>query len=185
MIQSHPATPAPVARPSRRTVATAAALAAVWLLALLRAENALHLALLLGFCTVLVLLAAEDLRTRLLPNRLTLPSIAAATALAGAWPGHSWQASLLGGAAGFLLMLAAFVLLPGFGAGDVKLCALVGLIVGWPLVLTALTLGVFCNGLGAIVLLVSGRAGRRSVMPYGPGLILGALLVLLGAGFRV
>src|SRR5581483_3887323 len=179
MMQDHSVPARRVARLSLRPVAIATALLVLTGLALHRAENALHLVLLLGFGSVLILLAAEDLRTRLLPNRLTLPATVVAIAVAGAWPGHGWQASLAGGAAGFALMLAAFLLLPGFGAGDVKLCALIGLLAGWPLVLTALTLGVFCNGLGGLALLVSGRAGRRSVMPYGPGLVLGALLVLL------
>ncbi len=178
-MQSRFARPLWPARPTVRQAAVAAALLPIALLALRRTENALQLALLAGFGAVLVLLAAEDLRSRRLPNALTLPAIGCAVVLAGAWPGHGWQASLAGGAAGFGLMLAAFVLLPGFGAGDVKLCALIGLLVGWPLVLTALTLGVFCNGLCGLALLASGRAGRRSVMPYGPGLILGALLVLL------
>ncbi|HLZ68799.1 MAG TPA: A24 family peptidase [Dehalococcoidia bacterium] len=165
--------------PRARQAGIALALLLVAALALRRAQNPLHGLMLLGFGAVFVLLAAEDLRSRLLPNRLTLPAIAAALVLAGAWPGHGWPSSLAGGAVGFALMLAAFLLLPGFGAGDVKLCGLIGLVCGWPLVLTALTLGVFCNGIAGLALLLSGRAGRRSVMPYGPGLILGALLVLL------
>ncbi len=177
MMQSRFALPAPTIRAPRWR--DAAALLFVGTFALRRAESPLHALLLLGFSSVLVLLAAEDLHSRLLPNRLTLPAIAAAVLLAGAWPAHSWAASLAGGAAGFALMLAAYLLLPGFGAGDVKLCALIGLLIGWPQVLAALTLGVFCNGVVGIALLASGRAGRRSVMPYGPGLILGALLVLL------
>ncbi len=40
-------------------------------------------------------------------------------------------------------------------------------------------LGVVVNGVLALLLIASGKAGRRTAMPYGPGLALGAVLVLL------
>ena len=175
------AAPAAVAPPLRgRPLIVAAGLwAALLPLCAMHARSPLHFLLLAGFSSVLVMLAVCDATTMLLPNRLTYPAAIAALALGWAWPSHGFAATIAGGLAGYAIMFALFAFVPGFGAGDVKLCALIGLLAGWPLVLTALTLGVFCNGLGGLALLVSGRAGRRSVMPYGPGLILGALLVLL------
>jgi leader peptidase (prepilin peptidase)/N-methyltransferase len=111
-----------------------------------RGHNPLHAALLAAAAALLVLLAARDIESLRLPNRLMYPGL-----------------------------LAAFMLLPGFGAGDVKLCTLIGLLVGWPHVITALLLGVCCNGCVALAMLCAGRAGRRTAMPYGPGLIAGAL----------
>jgi len=144
-----------------------------------RATGAAHFALLSGFAVLLVLLAVCDARSMLLPNRLIYPGLLAALLCAGAWPDHSWQSSLAGGAAAGAAMLVLFVLLPGFGAGDVKLCALIGLLVGWPHAGTALVTGMVFNGLLAGAGLLLRRLRLSGAMPYGPGLIAAALLVLL------
>ncbi len=145
------------------------------------AHNPLHFALLAGFSAVLVALAVCDATTMLLPNKLTYPAILAAVALGWAWPAHSFTATIAGGFAGFAIMFALFAFVPGFGAGDVKLCGLIGLLVGWPLVLYALTAGVLLNGLVVLLGLAVGKLRLRGAMPYGPGLIAGALLILLRA----
>jgi len=157
----------------------AAAGAALVALAARRADSAPHFVLLAGFSLLLGALAISDARTLLLPNRLMYPGLVAALALAGAWPDHSLWSSLIGGLAGGAVMFALFVVLPGFGAGDVKLCALIGLLAGWPHIVGALVIGVLVNGLAAAVGVLSGRLRLRGAMPYGPGLIVGALVVLL------
>jgi leader peptidase (prepilin peptidase)/N-methyltransferase len=83
-------------------------------------------------------------------------------------------------AAGYVLL----ALLPGsrLGFGDVKLAAVLGLPLGWlgwPTVLLGLVLPHLINGSVALVLLLAGRAGRRSVLPLGPALLVGALLAAL------
>lgn len=162
---------------SRLLALGAAAVATV--LAARHAHSPLHFLLLAGFSALLVLLAVEDATTMLLPNRLMFPGIAAAALAAGLWPDHSWLSSLEGGATGFALMLVLFLVLPGFGAGDVKLCGLIGLLVGWPHVFSAITAGIILSGVVALVGLATRRVSLRSAIPYGPGLIAGALLMLL------
>lgn len=148
-------------------------------LAARRAEQPLHFTLLAAAIVALVALAVCDATTMLLPNRIMYPAIGAALLAAGLWPDHSFQASIAGGLAGFGVMLAFFIILPGFGAGDVKLCGLIGLIVGWPALWPALVAGVLCNGLIVAAGLATGRLRLHGAMPYGPGLIAGALLALL------
>ncbi|WP_243118345.1 prepilin peptidase [Actinomyces wuliandei] len=129
--------------------------------------------------------ASVDVVARLLPNRL-LGSAAAWLGLSGAVavavgagsPGAALRAVLCGlGAGGASLLLA---LLPsGLGMGDVKLCAVIGLWLGWYgglVVLVGLWVGVLLGGLAAVLLLVSRRAGRKDPMAYGPYLVAGALL---------
>jgi leader peptidase (prepilin peptidase) / N-methyltransferase len=170
-----------VLRPHTTRYLLPAALAGVLVsgLALHRAHSPLHFLLLGGASLLLVALAASDAATMLLPNRLMYPGIAAALLLAGAWPDHTLAASLAGGAAGGAFMLALFLVMPGFGVGDVKLCLLIGLLVGWPHVLTAIVAGIFCSGFVALAGILSGRLRLRGSMPYGPGLVAGALYVLL------
>jgi leader peptidase (prepilin peptidase) / N-methyltransferase len=70
--------------------------------------------------------------------------------------------------------------LPGMGMGDVKLAAVIGAVVGFPLVFTALILGVLVGGVAAALLLVSRRIDRRGTMAYAPYLVVGVALVLFG-----
>ncbi|MGI8551742.1 MAG: prepilin peptidase, partial [Dehalococcoidia bacterium] len=68
---------------------------------------------------------------------------------------------------------------PGFGLGDVKLAALIGLILGLPGVGTGLLLGVLLGGVGAAFLLLTHRAGLRTAIAYGPYLASGAIIEML------
>lgn len=165
----------------RPALVAAGVWAALLPLCVAHAHNALHLGLLAGFAAVLVALAVCDATTMLLPNKLTYPAALIAIALGWAWPAHSFAATIAGGLAGYAIMFALFAFVPGFGAGDVKLCGLIGLLVGWPLVLYALTAGVLVNGLVVLLGLATGKLRLRGAMPYGPGLIAGALLILLRA----
>lgn len=162
-----------------RALLPVAAGAAVVALAARHAAGPLHFVLLAGFGLALVALAERDAATMLLPNRIMYPALAAALICVGAWPDHSWAAGLAGGAVGGAIMFALFVVMPGFGAGDVKLCALMGLLLGWPHILAALVTGVVLNGIVAAVGLATGRLRVKGTMPYGPGLIAGALLTML------
>ncbi len=64
------------------------------------------------------------------------------------------------------------------GLGDANLALAIGCITGYPLVVFALSAGVFLGGLGAIALLIFARRGLRGTMPYGPYLVLAVLYVL-------
>ena len=84
-----------------------------------------------------MLLALIDLRHRLLPDRVVLPSIAVgavllglAAALEGDW------AALLRAAVAAVVLFVVFLVMAlispaGLGMGDVKLAALLGLYLGW------------------------------------------------------
>jgi len=127
---------------------------------------------------LLLALSLVDFRTRRLPNALLLVLLAWAIVQAQ-WLG---QPTLLAAALGFLVGGGLFLLvaLVGRGAmasGDVKLTAVLGAVLGLPNVLPALLVGVVAGGLGAVVLLVTRRSGRKDFMAYGPYLALGAWLV--------
>jgi leader peptidase (prepilin peptidase)/N-methyltransferase len=132
-----------------------------------------HAALVTVFSVLLLALTAADLEWQLLPNTLMFPALVLAVAASGLWPGRPALDSLLGGLVGLAVMLALFVALPGFGFGDVKLAVLLGLVSGAAHVVSALLIGVLAGGLGALMLLIVRRAGRRSTMAYGPYLALG------------
>ena len=134
-----------------------------------------------------VVLAAVDLAVHRLPDRVTLPAYAAVTtallvdAVAlGSWP--SLLRAVLAGAAAFGLAAAAAVLSPrGLGFGDVKLLGLLGLVlgwVGWGALLAGVLLGLVTGAAASLTLIAAGRAGWRTALPFGPPLLLGAVLAL-------
>jgi len=135
----------------------------------------------LGMTAVTVALAIIDIETQTLPNRIVLPSLAVLALfllVAGLLRGDA-DALLRGviGMVGLFLLYLALALIGGMGFGDVKLAALLGLAtawVGWP----ALGVGAFAAfALGAVfglLLLIARRAGRKTAIPFGPWMLLGA-----------
>lgn len=138
-----------------------------------------HLVLVLLFAPALLAMTATDFERRLLPNRIMYPTLIAALALSWAWPGRGMEQSLLGGAVGFGAMFLLFLVLPGFGFGDVKLAGLLGLLAGSTYVLPGLALGCVAAGLASAVLLATRRVALRATIAYGPYLALAAFTVML------
>jgi leader peptidase (prepilin peptidase)/N-methyltransferase len=128
---------------------------------------------------VLVVLTAIDLGTRRLPNVITLPTAAAAVVLRVLFQRSELLEVLVAGAAAFAVFyVLAVALRGGLGMGDVKLAAMLGCLLGTAVV-PALAVGILAGGVWAVVLLVAGRATRRSSFAYGPFLALGGALAIL------
>lgn len=138
---------------------------------------------------IAVALAAIDLDVHRLPDAIVYPSYPVALVLLAlaSWGEGDWGAmlrALIGGAALFLLYAVTVVVYPkGMGLGDVKLAGVLGLYLGW-WGWSALAVGAFgafvLGGVGALVLVVAGDAGRKTRIPFGPYMLtaaLGALVV--------
>ena len=90
---------------------------------------------------------------------------------------------LLGGAVGFgVFLLLAIIGRGALGMGDVKLAGVIGMMVGYPGVLTALAVGAILGAVGALVLLASRRATRKTAIAYAPYLAAGAMITLWTLG---
>ncbi|MEZ4501090.1 MAG: prepilin peptidase [Dehalococcoidia bacterium] len=136
-----------------------------------------------------VALTVIDLQVRRLPDAVVLTSIVlTAGALLGAAIADDAFGALgragLGAAIGLGALLSIHLARPdAMGFGDVKLAALCGLILGWH-GLTEVVLGLYVSFvLGAVVgvgLMLFGRAGRGSSIPFGPFLAAGTMLTILG-----
>ena len=135
-----------------------------------------------------VLLAVIDLRVRRLPDPLTLPLAAAVLALlslVSLVPEHagSWTHALLGA----LVLGAGYWVLwrinpGGMGFGDVKLALGAGAVLGWygwDTVLLGTFAGFLFGALWGGALVLVGKAGRKTAIPFGPFLIAGAYAGLL------
>lgn len=121
-----------------------------------------------------------DWELHLLPNRLLLPCMSASL-IAIAWSGNLWSASIgsISWFSGFALL--ALVNPAGLGWGDVKFAALLGLDCGaidLDLVPVAIFVGLVGGGSYALGLIVRGH--RRTQIPFGPFMFIGALVALIG-----
>jgi leader peptidase (prepilin peptidase)/N-methyltransferase len=145
--------------------------------------ESLWVAIAVAFLLVLMpAIAAIDIQHRIIPNRLMYPALIA-------FPIYLTVAKLFGAPVDLVRMVLGFALYGGalfvvaivsrgMGMGDVKLAALVGLVLGslgLRYVGVAAGAAIVLGGVGAIVALLMGR-GRRSAIPFGPYLAAGAVV---------
>jgi leader peptidase (prepilin peptidase)/N-methyltransferase len=152
----------------------------LYALVVIAKDDALDIALGLLLVTALVPITLIDLELRLIPNKITLPAaIAALVAGVVIDVGHVPEQLIAGVAAGGFFLLAALAYPRGMGMGDVKLAGMLGLYLGRaaaPAIFAALILGVLVGGL--ILARKGTREGRRTAVPFGPFLALGAIVGL-------
>jgi leader peptidase (prepilin peptidase)/N-methyltransferase len=156
-----------------------------------RVPNGLVLAAACWLFACAVPLAFIDIAVSRLPDPLTAAAYAGTAvllllaAIAGD-PEGSWPAllrAMLGGLAlaGFYLLL--LIISPsGMSLGDVKLAASLGTLLagfGWRVLIAGGAAGFLLGGLAGVALLVSRRASRQQLIPFGPFMIAGALLAVL------
>lgn len=67
----------------------------------------------------------------------------------------------------------------GMGAGDLKLMGVIGLFLGYKGVILTIFLGVLLGGIFAIIILIAKLKERKSTIPFGPFLCMGAFIALI------
>jgi len=137
-------------------------------------------AILVTYCSLLLLIAAIDFEHSLVPNILVGWGVVVALGFNVVTPSPGLPAALWGAAVGGgAFMLLALVQRRALGAGDVKLATLIGMMTGYPWVLQALTLGILFGGIAAAMFLLTGIRRRDQYMPYAPYLAAGSAATLL------
>jgi len=144
----------------------------------------------LWFVGVTLALTLTDLDHKLIPNRILFPSSAVAVVLLGLGAlldgalGAFGRALLAAAAYFAVLLVIALIARGGFGFGDVKLAAFLGLYagyLGWGQLAVALFMPFAVGGVISVLLLVTRIKGRKDAIPFGPYMVLGAYLaVFLG-----
>ena len=132
-----------------------------------------------GFVCCLSVLAAIDLDSRVIPNRIVLPS--AGIVLAAQivfFPDHALEWIACGLGAALALFLPTLFKAEAIGMGDVKLALLLGVGLGVNAAM-ALLLGSLAAAPAAIwILATRGLAARTETIPLGPFLAVGGVLAL-------
>jgi len=132
-------------------------------------------------------LVVIDARTHRLPNRIVLPTLGALIVLAVVESLTTGDAArmlraLLGGLVlGFFYAVIHVASRQGMGGGDVKLAAVIGLVLawhGWWTLLLGSAAAFVLGALYAITLLLMGKVERTTRIAFGPWMILGAVLAI-------
>lgn len=153
----------------------------------------LHVVLIayLYLAAISIALALIDIDLHKLPDALTLPSypVAAVLLTAGALAAQEpfdLVRAAIGGVALFALYAVLWFVYPkGMGLGDVKLAGVLGMYLGylgWGTLAVGAFLGFALGGVIGVTLMATGRATRKSKIPFGPFMLTGALIaVFVGA----
>jgi leader peptidase (prepilin peptidase)/N-methyltransferase len=158
------------------------ATAGLVVLAAIRHSNPWRAVLVAGLLALMPGIALIDLRHRIIPNRLTYPSLLLFPVIVvTAWAVDD-AADPLKGLAGALLyggvLFVVAVISRGMGMGDVKLAAVIGFVlgsIGLRFVGVAAGAAIVLGGVGGLVALAMGRS-RKSAIPFGPYLAAGAVV---------
>lgn len=148
------------------------------------------LLLLLPLAPLGTLLAIVDLRTKLLPKVVVIPATVAALVYGVAsWPATGDPDPLVRALLGMALAFAIFFVLwfvrsAGMGYGDVRLAAWLGFdlgYLGWPEYALGMYAGFLVFGVPGLLLALvrRDRSLLRKAYPFGPFLLVGALLGIL------
>jgi len=130
--------------------------------------------------TFLTAIFFYDLLYKEIPDRFSIPAIAIAIAgglLLSLTPPLSM---LIGGIGIFAFFALQFVISKGkwIGGGDLRLGALMGILLGWKLGLIALIAAYLFGSVVSIILLLKKKATRKSTIPFGPFLVIGIIIAI-------
>lgn len=142
----------------------------------------------LYLAAISIALTLIDLDTHRLPNPIVLPSYVVLAVLfaAACVFGAPWDALLraaLAGAALFAFYWLLRAVRPGgMGGGDVKLAGVLGIALGW-IGWGAVIVGAFAafliGGVVGVALMIARRATRKTAIPFGPFMVVGAWLGII------
>lgn len=135
---------------------------------------------------LLIVLAAYDARWMILPDKVMIPLavVAAAHVLYLVWLTSSWHVAVMSVlaavlAGGGFLLLAMVSKGKAMGGGDIKLAAVMGLILGLMSSAFAMMVSFDVAALVGLALIIAHRRRRRDLIPFGPFLVLGTVVAYL------
>jgi len=166
----------------------------LFLLVLLEFGTSVEFLIFAAATALLVVITLIDLEHGLILDKMVFPTVALLLLLSPFWgligvdrtffgTGGvigSFANSVSAGAVYFAILFTVVILYPrGMGGGDVKLAAVLGLLLGFPAVLVAFWVTVVVGGVAAIYLLLARRRGRKDEIPYGPYMAVGAFVAII------
>ena len=147
------------------------------------------------YCCLFIVIMIIDLERGLILNKIVFPSMIAALlisiflsgSISGFMMGNtivlfppSIASAGIGVGIGVGISLAIVLISRGgMGLGDVKMAALIGLVIGYPMVFFTLIMAAIFGGVAAIVVLITRKKRRKETIPFGPALSVATIITLL------
>lgn len=129
--------------------------------------------------SLLLVIALIDADHRVIPNRLVLVGLMVGLGLNLLFNHLMWSRLFLGFlAGGGTLLFIALLSSGGMGGGDIKFGAMLGVFVGWPGIIATLVIASVSGALYGLAAMALGKKSLGDIVPFGPFLALGALVVL-------
>ena len=134
----------------------------------------------------LITVSFIDLDHMILPDKFTLPGIAIGLIGAALNPERSFWSAFWGVAlGGGLLWFVAYVYYlarkrEGMGGGDIKLLAWIGAVLGWSAIPFVILVSSIVGSVAGIIIAMRSKNGMSAVIPFGPYLACGALILVYG-----
>ena len=139
-----------------------------------------HLVFYLFISFVFVVLTIYDLLFQEVPDEVSLPGIVIAGAFM-VWEGpYTLESLLLGVLIPVLFFGALFVFSKGhwIGGGDIRVGALMGILMGYPYILVGLFLAYLSGSIFSVIGLLTQKISRKSHIPFVPFLLFGTYFTI-------
>ncbi|MBN2096099.1 prepilin peptidase [Candidatus Peregrinibacteria bacterium] len=143
-------------------------------------KNPLLLTYYLIITFVFITVSFYDILFQEIPDEISLPTIALLASVGLLTPLHTWESLLTGLAVPVVFFSILFLGSGGrwLGGGDVRIGAIMGLLLGWPQVIVALFLAYLLGSVFSVAGLLTKKLTRKSPIPFGPFLFIGAYITL-------
>ena len=127
--------------------------------------------------SMLIIITVSDIKYMIIPDKVLLffgPIFLVERIFI---PLSPWWSPILGASIGFcLLLLIAVVSKGGMGGGDIKLFTVLGIVLGWKLVLFAFFMSTLFGAVFGLIGMLLKKVERGKPMPFGPYIAIGALV---------
>jgi len=136
------------------------------------------------FIATLLVITFIDIDHQIIPDRITLPGIVVFFLASFALPSISLKDSLLGllvGGGTLFLIGWSYSLIThkeGMGGGDIKLLAMIGVLIGWKGILFTIFTSSATGTIAGIIKMLHQRKNMKLAIPFGPFLSIGAILYI-------
>ncbi|WP_152655442.1 A24 family peptidase [Oceanobacillus sp. CFH 90083] len=143
----------------------------------MQAGSPAELLLSLLFISLLIIIIITDINYMVIPDKLLAFFLPVFILLRMIKPLEPWWALAAGGLAGFLIIFTVILWnRQGMGAGDMKLMAVLGIVLGFPQIIATFLLACISGAFIGSILLRFGTIQRNTPFPFGPFIALGAIL---------
>lgn len=128
--------------------------------------------------SMLVIVFVTDIHYMLIPNKVLLFFLPFLIVMRLIVPLDPWYGMIIGGIAGYgVIALIIIMSKGGMGAGDMKLFGVLGIVLGWKLVLLTFFFAALFGAIIGIIMQRLNKAKKRQPIPFGPYIVIATVLV--------